>query len=250
VNRLDGKVAIVTGAAQGIGAAYARALAAEGARVALTDVLDCGAAADAIIDAGGKALALRTDVTNAAAVQELVQRTEETFGGIDILVNNAAIFASLDRAPFDQIASADWDRVMTVNTRGPFECTKAVVPAMRTRGGGKIVNIASSTFFTGQPGFLHYVASKGAVIAMTRVLARELGGDSITVNCIAPGLTMSEGILRTYGTHNTQPVIAGRALKRLQQPDDLLGTLVFLSSRESDFITGQVIVVDGGGVMH
>jgi NAD(P)-dependent dehydrogenase (short-subunit alcohol dehydrogenase family) len=248
--RLHEKVAIVTGAAQGIGAAYAHELAAEGAHVCLADVLDCSAAAEAIIASGGQALALRADVTNAAAVADMVQRTTEAFGGIDILINNAAIFASLDRMPFDEISSSDWDRVLTVNTRGPFECTKAVVPALRKRGGGKIVNVASSTFFTGQPGFLHYVASKGAVIAMTRVLARELGADNINVNCIAPGLTMSKGVLRTYGEQNTQPVIAGRALKRLQQPNDLLGTLIFLSSHESDFITGQVIVVDGGGFMH
>ena len=173
--RLAGKVAIVTGAAQGIGAVYARALAAAGAAVSVCDVNDPHAVVAEIVSAGGRALGSIVDVSDAAAVTELVARTASAFGGVDILVNNAALFGGLPRKPFVEITSAEWERVMTINTRGVFECSKAAVPEMRRRGGGKIVNVSSSTVHTGTPMLLHYVASKGAVIAMTRAMARELG---------------------------------------------------------------------------
>ena len=194
MNRLAGKVAIVTGAAQGLGAVYARALAAEGAAVAVTDIDDPGKAVEVIARTGARALALTADVTRPASVAALVDSVARAFGRIDILVNNAALAGKLALKPFTAIESSEWDTVMAVNVRGAFECAKAVVPHMRERRYGKIINIASGTAFKGSPLLLHYVASKGAVIAMTRALARELGDDGIRVNCLAPGLTLSENM--------------------------------------------------------
>ena len=252
MDRLKGKVAIVTGAAQGIGAEYARALAAEGAAVALADVADPQPVAEQIKAAGGQALARVTDVSDANTVTELVHLCAREFGRVDILVNNAGIFGSLALQPFEQIDSREFDAVMRVNVRGIFECSRAVAPLMRKQGYGKIINIASGTVFKGTPMLLHYVASKGAVVAMTRCLARELGGDGVRVNCLAPGLTMSESVLNNPAW--TENIIASnmasRALKREAVPEDMVGTLLFLCSAESDFITGQTIVVDGGSVMH
>jgi len=252
MERLKDRVAIVTGAGQGIGLAYAKALAAAGARVGLCDLKDPSAAAREIVAAGGRAISARVDVCDAKAVAALVGRTATELGPIDILVNNAGIFTALSLKPFTEISSEEWDRVMAVNTRGSFECAKAVAPGMKSRGYGKIINIASGTVFKGAPMMAHYVASKGAVIALTRSLARELGRDGIRVNCIAPGLIMSEGVMANsdYDEAYVSNNIASRALKREALPDDLIGTLVFLASPESDFITGQTIVVDGGSVMH
>jgi NAD(P)-dependent dehydrogenase (short-subunit alcohol dehydrogenase family) len=252
VDRLKDKVAIVTGAAQGIGADYARALAAEGAAVAVTDVLDPTAVCDEIVASGGRALARRTDVSDPASVAELMRACVEAFGRIDILVNNAGIFGSLPLRPFEQIPSDEFDAVMRVNVRGVFECSKAVAPLMRRQKYGKIVNIASGTVFKGTPMLMHYVASKGAVVAMTRCMAREMGNDGIRVNCIAPGLTMSESVRNnpSWSDDIIASNMASRALKREAVPEDMLGALIFLCSPESDFITGQTIVVDGGSVMH
>ena len=250
--RLQGRVAIVTGAAQGIGARYAAALAAEGAALVCADVIDAEPVAAQIRAAGGRALALRADVTSAESVRQRAAASVEAFGRIDVLVNNAGLFANLALKPFEQIEAVEWDRVMAVNVRGPFECAKAVLPQMRAQGYGKIVNIASATVFKGSPMLLHYVTSKGAVVAMTRSLARELGDAGIRVNTLAPGLTASENTLANpawqgaVGANN----IASRAIKREVTPEDLCGTLVYLASAESDFVTGQVIVVDGGSVMH
>ncbi len=251
-HRLQGRVAIVTGAAQGIGARYAAALAAEGAAVVCSDIVDAEPVAQKIRDAGGRAIAVHTDVSAPESVAQMAAAAIDAYGRIDILVNNAGLFAQLEMKPFDQIGSAEWDRVMAVNVRGPFECAKAVVPQMRQQGYGKIVNIASGTVFKGVPMLLHYVSSKGAVVAMTRALARELGDVGIRVNTLAPGLTASENTLANpawqgAGSANN---IASRAIKREVTPEDLCGTLVYLSSAESDFVTGQVIVVDGGSVMH
>jgi NAD(P)-dependent dehydrogenase (short-subunit alcohol dehydrogenase family) len=246
--RLAGRVAIVTGAGQGIGKVYARALAAAGAKVGLLDLADPAAVADEIRADGGEAVSGAADVTSPAAVAALVAETERRFGAVHVLVNNAALFTALRSQPFEQIASEEWDRVMAVNTRGPFECAKAVLPAMRRQGYGKIINIASGTVFKGSPNLLHYVASKGAVVAMTRVMARELGADGISVNCIAPGFTESEMALEH--AKRSGPTVASRCFKRPETPEDLVGTLVFLASGESDFITGQTILVDGGSVMH
>ena len=250
--RLSGRVAIVTGAAQGIGAQYAKALAAEGAAVMVGDLQDAAPVAAAIVAAGGQASSVHLDVTDAVSVRNMVAETVRQFGSLDILVNNAGLFAQLALKPFAQIDSAQWDKVMAVNVRGPFECAKAAVPEMRKKKYGKIINIASGTVFKGAPMLLHYVTSKGAVIAMTRCLARELGDDGIRVNTLAPGLIMSEGVRANDdwkgATLNNN--IASRAIKREATPEDLCGTLVYLCSAESDFVTGQVLVVDGGSVMH
>ena len=252
MGRLDGRVAIVTGAAQGIGAAYAKRFAEEGARVALCDVKDCTNVVNTIAQSGGEALGMEVDVSDEAQVAELVAKTVERWGKVDVMVPNAAIFATIRRRSFLEIGVEEWDRVMAVNVRGTFVCIKAVVPQMKEQGYGKIVNISSATVQAGVPWFLHYVSSKGAVDAMTRAAARELGDFGIRVNSIAPGFTMSEQIesQREELQFNIDMNLAGRAFKRDETPDDLLGTMVFLASAESDFMTGQTILVDGGLVMH
>jgi len=250
--RLQGKVAIVTGGARGIGAAFCEGLAEAGAAVVVADVLDGSAVVERIQSGQGRAIHCHTDVTDPASVAAMAAKAVETFGGIDILVNNAGLFADLGKTPFRDITSDAWDRVMAVNVRGPFECAKAVTPAMIARGRGKIVNIASGTVFKGFPNMLHYVASKGAVVAMTRSLARELGGHNIGVNAIAPGLTMSEAVADNpewAGPAGTGTV-SSRAFQREQVPADIVGTLVYLCSADSDFVTGQTISVDGGSVMR
>ncbi len=208
------------------------------------------AVAAEIRNAGGAAIAVRADVTSPADVAAVVAATEQAFGEVNVLVNNAAISATIPSRPFWEIPSDEWDRVMAVNARGAFECTKAVVPAMRRRTYGKIVNITSTTVFKGVPGVMHYTASKGAIIAMTRVMARELGADNICVNCVAPGLTPTESVLANPAHRDKlDHAPASRALRRAQTPADLVGTVVFLASAESDFITGQTVAVDGGVVL-
>lgn len=248
--RLEGKVAIVTGAAQGIGAEYARALAAEGAAVIVADVSDADPVAADINGKGGKAQAVRCDVTDPASVQMMIAVALERFGRIDILVNNAALFGTVQRKRFEDIQSEEWDRMMTVNVRGVFECCKAVSPVMRAQKYGKIVNIASGTVFKGQTMLLHYVTSKGAIVAMSRSLAREFGDDGVRVNTLAPGLVMSENVKNNWSADKVQGTVNSRAIKRELMPEDMCGTLVYLCSPESDFVTGQVLVVDGGAVMH
>jgi NAD(P)-dependent dehydrogenase (short-subunit alcohol dehydrogenase family) len=251
-NRLTDRVAIVTGAAQGIGAAYARALAAEGAAVTIGDILDGATLAKEIQDAGGQARAVNVDVTDTESVQEMVAGTRKAYGRLDILVNNAAIFGTLRAQPFDQIDLDEWDRVMRVNVRGAFQCSAAAVPAMREGGYGRIINISSGTIFKGTPFFLHYLASKGAVWALTRGLAREVGDAGITVNTIAPGYTASEAVLADEATWNMvrENMNASRAVRRDQLPEDLTGTLVYLASEDSAFVTGQCVLVDGGSAMN
>jgi NAD(P)-dependent dehydrogenase (short-subunit alcohol dehydrogenase family) len=195
-------------------------------------------------------VSVAADVTAPPAVAALVAATVDAYGTVHGLVNNAAMFGSLKLQPFMEIESAEWDQVMAVNTRGVFECVKAVVPVMRKQQYGKIVNIASGTLFKGTPHLLHYVASKGAVVAMTRVMARELGPDNILVNCIAPGLTLSPAVQASYSRAEIDANKASRALKREEEPEDITGALVFFCSGESDFITGQTLLVDGGSVMH
>ena len=252
MGRLNERCIIVTGAAQGIGAAYAKALAAEGARVSLCDLQAPDAAVAAITEAGGTAASFVCDVTDSAAVGRMVEQTAARFGPVDGLVNNAAIFATLRPRPFEQIESAEFDRILQVNVRGTFECIKAVVPGMRAKGYGKIVNIASGTVFKGTPMMLPYVSSKGAVIALTRSTAREVGRDGICVNCLAPGFTLSEGVVNNddYSEDGIRANTLTRCLTRNQVPEDLTGAMVFLISAESDFMTGQTILVDGGSAMH
>jgi NAD(P)-dependent dehydrogenase (short-subunit alcohol dehydrogenase family) len=246
--RLAGRVAIVTGGARHIGAVYARKLAEEGAAVIVADILDGEPVADEIRAAGGKALALKVDVSNEEDTERMATDSVKTFGRIDILVNNAAIFINIQRHPFYEITADEWDRVSAVNIKGPFLCAKAVFPQMKEQKGGKIINISSSTAYWGTPNFLHYVASKAALIGMTRSLAREVGEFNICVNAIAPGLVEHEG--QNAPKALTELQLKERSLKRLQTPEDLLGTLVFLCSSDSDFMTGQTIVVDGGSIFH
>lgn len=251
MGRLDGKVAIVTGGGRGIGVEYAKVLAAEGAKVAVTDIVDTETTVNIIKQAGGEALGMHCDVTDADNIKSMVAETVGNYGRLDILVNNAALFADLKQGSFLDIDEAEWDRVMQINTRGVFSCSKAAVPEMKKNGYGKIINIASGTVFKGTPMLLHYVSSKGAQVAFTRALAREVGDDGITVNCIAPGLTMSEKVIDDdQWTAVKDGNTASRAIKREQMPEDLIGALVFFSSQDSDFVTGQTLVVDGGSAMH
>jgi len=252
MSRLQGRCAIVTGGAQGIGAAYARALAAEGAQVVVADIVDPRQSADSIGSAGGQAIGVACDVASPRACEDMVAAAISAFGKVDIMVNNAAMFASIKRKPFEELSVEEWDQVMAVNVRGPFNAAKAVFQEMKKNKYGKIINVSSATVFSGTPGMLHYVTSKGAVVAMTRSLAREVGAHGITVNGIAPGLTMSEGLLNQKDVIEPFAKVAmgARAIKREQVPNDLIGTLLYLASSDSDFMTGQTITVDGGYVMR
>jgi NAD(P)-dependent dehydrogenase (short-subunit alcohol dehydrogenase family) len=247
--RLKDKVAIVTGAAQGIGAAYARGLAREGAAVAVVDILDPNPVAKEIVNADGKALALKIDVSDEKQTQEMARKVLDAYGRIDILINNAAIYGTIVRKPFEQITVEEWDKLYAVNVRGIFLCVKAVAPSMKAQQSGKIINASSSTFFKGNEDFLHYVSSKGAVVAMTRSLARELGEYNINVNAIAPGQTLSEANLKR-GDKVDSNSLRIRLLKKRLYPEDLVGTIIYLSSGDSDMMTGQVLLVDGGTAFH
>ena len=247
MNRLENKVAVITGASQGLGATYARAFAREGARVVVSDIDDPSAVVSEINEAGGSAVGTIADVTSNESLAALVETAESAYGPIEILVNNAALFAALRIKPFMNIPEDEWDRVMTVNVRGTFQATKAVVPSMRKNGRGKIINISSGTFFYGGPGLAHYVSSKGAIIAFTRSISRELGEDNIMVNCVAPGFTESEGVRDHPDLHVArEPTVQTRTIKRDMLPEDLIGTVLFLATEDSDFLTGQMINVDGG----
>ncbi len=251
MGKLSGRGIIITGAAQGIGASFATALAAAGAKIAVCDLQTPERTVAQIQGAGGEAFGMACDVTDAKAVAALVAEADGRFGGVQGLVNNAALFAALPKRPLEEISSEEFDRVMAVNVRGAFECIKAVVPAMKRQGYGKIVNIASGTVFKGQVNMLSYVTSKGAVVAMTRCVARELGGHGIRANCLAPGLTMSEGVREQEDwVRDGQATVASRCLRREQTPEDLTGSLEYLLSADSDFMTGQSMVVDGGSVIR
>ncbi|MBI2090098.1 MAG: 3-oxoacyl-ACP reductase FabG [Deltaproteobacteria bacterium] len=246
--RLKDKVAIVTGAARHIGALYAKRLAAEGARVVIADILDGERIVREIASAGGEAVALKIDVSKEEDTLRMAEETVERFGRIDILVNNAAIFLGIRRRPFHEISAAEWDQVSAVNIKGPFLCAKAVFPQMKKQLSGKIINISSTTALQGTPLFLHYVASKAAVIGITRALARELGEYGICVNAIAPGLIHHEGM--NAPKEFTEFQLKARSIQRLEAPEDLIGAIIYLASPDSDFVTGQTIVVDGGSVLH
>jgi NAD(P)-dependent dehydrogenase (short-subunit alcohol dehydrogenase family) len=227
-------------------------MAREGARVVAADIVDPAPLAEEIAAGGGEALGVIADITDAAAVDRLVARTVERFGRIDSLVNNAALFGAVGHTRFEDIPEEEWDAVMRVNIRGMWQVSKAVAPEMRRRRYGKIVNIASTTALKGTPMMLHYVASKGAVIAMTRAMAREVGDDNICVNAIAPGLTLSEAVLENgiWSEDWIERNVASRALRRRALPGDLVGAVIFLASKEADFVTGQTMVIDGGAVAH
>ena len=250
--RLEGKVVIVTGGAQGIGKAYALRLGDEGAKVVVADIKDAGAVAEMVAAAGVESLALRTDVTDEGSTREMAAKTVERFGRIDVLVNNAAFFSTIVKKPFYDISAAEWDAVMAVNLKGPFLCAKAVYPHMQQQGKGKIINISSGAFYRGLPDFLHYVTTKGGIVGFTRSLAREVGAAGIRVNAIAPGYTETD-ILKENPqdpAEFAQAILASRCVKRPETPEDITGTLVYLASDDSDFVTGQTIVVDGGTAMN
>jgi 3-oxoacyl-[acyl-carrier protein] reductase len=252
--RLPNKVAIITGAAHGIGKAYARRFAQEGAQVVIADVdrLAGEAVAKALVDSGLSAWARATDVRSLADVEGLMGETVARFGRIDILLNNAAIYVTqkLWKGPVEELAIEEWDRVLEVNLKGVFLCCKAVIPIMKQQRSGKIVNIASGTFFSGSGDMPHYTTAKGGVVALTRVVARQLGEWNINVNCMTPGSTMSEESVTDEVLKRREGSIDKRCFKRVETPADIVGTALFLASSDSDFITGQLLVVEGGGIMH
>ncbi|OEU80572.1 MAG: hypothetical protein BA865_14930, partial [Desulfobacterales bacterium S5133MH4] len=249
--RLKGRVAIVTGGAKGLGRAFALKLAEEGARVMVVtrkDMANLEKTVQQIKDLGGEAALFQADVARETDMLNMAEATNKAFGRIDILINNAAIYDGIKRKPFYEIDPDEWDLVMTVNVKGAFLAARAVFPYMKAQGYGKIVNLSSEVFYTGSNGFAHYVASKGGVIGLTRALAVELGPHNICINCVAPGFTDTEASrgladVTKYDTSKTP-------LRRLERPEDLTGAALFLASPESDFITGQTILVDGGRAMH
>ena len=253
--RLKDKVAIITGAAQGIGAAFAAGFGKEGAKIVIGDIRDGKGTVEAVEKTGSQAVFVKTDVSKQDQCDALAKAAMDRFGSIDILVNNAGMFANIVLRPFIEITTEEWMRVMEVNTAGPFHCTKAVFPYMKGRG-GKIINLSSASIFEGVPGMPHYVASKGAVMAFTRSMARELGVYNINVNAIAPGFTHSPGG-DEFDKKKALPIgpldeiqLPLRSLKRAAYPEDLVGTAIFLASEDSKFITGQLIVHDGGMSFH
>jgi 3-oxoacyl-[acyl-carrier protein] reductase len=252
--RLAGRVAIVTGGGHGIGKAYALGMAREGAKLVIAeiDAIAAEEVAAGLRREGYEAIAVRTDVGDRANVESMAKRAVEAFGQIDILVNNAAIFATvpMSRAPFDEIGIDEWDRMMRVNLRGTWLASRAVVEHMRKRGYGKIINISSGTALKGSANRIHYVTSKAGVLGFTRTLAMELGKDGIRVNCIAPGSTLSEENPDEKTVKMRERAATERALARVQTPEDLVGAVVFFASADSDFITGQTLVVDGGACLH
>lgn len=248
---LDGKVAIVTGGARGLGREYAMRLAAEGAAVVVGDVRDCAGTVATVGAAGGRAIAVALDVTDMASCEAAAQAAQETFGRVDILINNAALYGGLKGGRFETLDPAEWDRVLAVNVTGMWNCCKAVVGAMRKGDGGSIVNISSLAAVYGLPFALHYAVSKAAVIGMTRSLARELGRDWIRVNAIAPSAVMTEGTEEFFGDkleRARQVIASGQTLQRNLETEDLAGTVIYLASDASKFVTGQTIMVDGGTV--
>jgi NAD(P)-dependent dehydrogenase (short-subunit alcohol dehydrogenase family) len=245
---LDGRVAIVTGAAQGIGNAIANGLASEGARIVVADL---NSAEDAAREFQG-GIGLTVDVADEEQVERMAQQVVEHCGSIDILVNNAGLYASLAMRPFTEIPADEWRQVMDVNVLSMFLTCRAVVPRMREHGGGRIVNISSGTPFRGVPFLLHYVTSKGAIVALTRALAKELGRDDVLVNCVAPGFTMSEGVRQHPEVIEAlrEVSVSARTLQRDQEPEDVVGAVVFLCGPGAAFVTGQTIVIDGGQYFH
>jgi NAD(P)-dependent dehydrogenase (short-subunit alcohol dehydrogenase family) len=251
-SRFEGKTALVTGGAAGIGLAVAKGFYEQGARVVIVDLRGAKEAATSLDASGTRAIGLTADVTVDAQVDEAVRQTIVAFGSVDILVNNAGIATSIPPRPFHEIATDEWMRVYDVNVMGIFRFCRAVLQPMKMAGGGKIVNIGSAAAFKGVPLLLHYVSSKGAVLAMTRSLAKELGEHNILVNCVAPGFTISPSVLANEGQMSTSRSISlqGRAIARDQYPEDLVGAVLFLASEDAAFMTGQTLVVDGGTYLH
>lgn len=250
--RLEGKVAIITGGARNIGREYCLGMAAEGADIVVADIRDPSATVAEIEELGRKAIGIEVDVSDEASVQRMVDETMSSFGRIDVLVNNAALYGDLQGGLLEMITPDYWDKVMAVNVKGPFLCCRAVLPVMRQQQSGSIINISSGTFWVGMAGSAHYITSKGAVIGLTRAVAREAGPANVRVNAVTPGFTMSQASLDLMGGNESlaDGIVAGTALARREQPEDLVGPVVFLASDESAFMTGQTVNVDGGWYMH
>jgi 3-oxoacyl-[acyl-carrier protein] reductase len=253
--RLKDKVAIITGSARGMGRVFALRFAREGAKVTVCDILDTKPVAEEIKKAGGEALALKIDVTSEKETAEMVKKTAERFGRVDILVNNAAIIGTIETKdfvkPVEKIVSADWDKILNVNIKGVFLCSKAVIPYLKKQGGGKIVNMASTVAFSGLPHFIHYTTSKGGVLTMTRSLAWALGEYNINVNAVAPGLIMTEAMRGAYSPEFYKELVATKQLiHKNVEPEDVANAVVFLASGEADKITGQTLAVNAGEYLH
>ncbi|MGN6573307.1 MAG: SDR family NAD(P)-dependent oxidoreductase [Pseudolabrys sp.] len=248
VPSLKDRVVIIPGAGQGLGRAFANALAKAGARAVIAELNAAKATAVSkeIMDAGGEALAVTTDVADEASIKEMIEVVEDEYGRIDVLINNAGIFSTLEMRPFDQIPLEEWERVLRVNLTGPFLCARAVLPAMRRAKWGRIVNIASGAVRLGRPNYLHYIATKGALMSMSLSMARELGADGITVNAILPGATFTEIERKTVTPQQKERIVAMQCIPRPEVPEDLVGAALFLASDAAAFVTGQSINLDGG----
>ena len=252
--RLQNKVTVITGGGHGIGKAYAQRFAEEGAHVVIADIDEKAgqAVADTLGNAGLSTWARATDVRSYPSVEGLMRESVDRFGRIDVLLNNAAIYVTqqLWKGPVEELPLEEWDRVIEVNLKGVFLCSKAVIPIMKRQKSGKIINIASGTFFSGSGNMPHYTTSKGGVVALTRVMARQLGPWNINVNCMTPGSTMSEEVVNDEIVKRREAGITQRCFSRIEKPEDVVGTALFLASADSDFITGQLLVVEGGAIMH
>jgi NAD(P)-dependent dehydrogenase (short-subunit alcohol dehydrogenase family) len=251
MGRLDGKVAIITGAGKGLGKAFAVRFAAEGAKVCLQtrkDIEGLKSAEKEILEKGGECFWIQGDVTKPEDNEKMVKATIDKWGKLDIVVNNAAYYFGVERRPFDQVSPEEWDMMMAINVKGPWLVARAAFPYLKAQGKGKIINLTSEVFFTGSNGFVHYVASKGGVVGLTRALAAELGPNNITVNAVAPGFTDTEASRTIADTAKYD--VSKTPLRRLGLAEDIIGAALFLASDDADFITGEIILVDGGRAMH
>ena len=246
--RFENKSVIITGGGGKIGKAYAMAFAKEGAKVCLPDIASAEHVVKAIQDMGGTAISMPCDVSDEKSVKAMVNETAKQFGTVDVLINNAAYFMTVWKGPFWEMTVDEFDKAMAINVRGSWLCAKAAVPYMQKQKKGKIINISSSVALSGNPNYIHYVTSKGALIAMTRAMARELGEYNICVNTVSPGFTVTEG--RQVDPEYERVRNQARSIKRTQVEADVVGTVLFLASSDSDFMTGQLLNVDGGGHFH
>jgi len=249
MGKFDGRVAIVTGGAGTIGAAYCKGFAAEGAAVVVADMADTAPLVAELQASGYSAIGVSVDISDKASTEAMAQAAMDEYGRIDVLVNNAAFFKAVTRGPFEDISVEEWDLTMAVNVRGPWLCSRAVLPAMKDQKHGRIINISSNVVWKGVPGFLQYTTSKSALVGFTRGMAREVGEHGITVNNVAPDF-IPDDYLRAHQPGNEDAVNAARAIKRTSVPEDMVGTVLYLSSDDAAFVTGQAILVNGGAFMY
>ncbi len=249
MGRHDGRVAIVTGGAGAIGTAYCKGFAAEGATVVVADLADPSDLVNELRASGCQALGVTVDIADKASTEAMAQTVLDEYGRVDILVNNAAFFKEVSRGPMEDISVDEWDLTMAVNVRGPWLCSRSVLPAMKHQEHGRIINISSNVVWKGVPGFLHYTTSKSALVGFTRALANEVGAYGITVNTVAPDF-IPDDFLREHQPGNEEAVNAQRAIKRTSVPEDMVGTILYLSSDAASFVTGQAMLVNGGAFMY